>query len=129
MVGGLGEVFAEAAGAVGPGDFGLEGLGAADGGDEGACLDFYMVRIRLVLMGGCGVFGGRLRMWTYCREDWIEFDGVCAVVGSAGGTYAFFSMSVSVLSLLVMKDLPVSPDDSMTDIPRIPIWAIWLQTR
>lgn len=37
LVGGLGEVVAEAAGGGDPGDFGADGLGAADGGDEGAC--------------------------------------------------------------------------------------------
>lgn len=32
-----GEVVAEASGAGGPGDLGTDGLGAADGGDVGAC--------------------------------------------------------------------------------------------
>lgn len=101
------EIVAEAARAGGPGDLGADGLGAADGGDVGT--------------------GARERR----RELWCSL----AVVGltrctDACGVRQWNGRCRDHAERHPPKvHLPVSPEDSRTEIPRNPNWPIMLQTR
>ena len=102
------EIVAEAARTGGPGDLGADGLSAADGGDVG----------------------------TGARERRRELRCLLAVVGLTRCTDAcgcisgmFRGQNHGGAATPPEVHIPVSPEDSRTEIPRNPNWPIMLQTR